>query len=207
MVSIFIIGMGLAFFSGGLENVLARLTLPGSVLFMNMSINGQVFLSMFFSIISAPVIEEGLKYGGLKAFFYERFQFNQIADGIFYGVTIALGFSFVENSAYFFGLDPLLTMNDFLNVIISRAVFTTLLHLTTGGIIGFYMGKRKFSANNDKKYVWSLLWAISLHAFFNLAGVYVSLIFLIPSFLFLVYQLRKPEVLKIWKIQTPVIES
>jgi RsiW-degrading membrane proteinase PrsW (M82 family) len=205
MITMFILGTGLAFFAGALENLLARITAPGFLL--QDLLTSQVSVAFIISVLSAAVIEETLKYAALKGFFYERYQFNQIADGVFYGVTLALGFSFVENSAYFFSLSGLLTSGDFLNVIFARAVFTVLLHLTTGGLLGYYMGKRKFSPNHDRKYAWSLLWAIALHAFFNITGVYVSLIVVVPTFAFLVYKMSKPDVLKIWKISNTIEET
>lgn len=201
MLTIFILGIGLAFFAAGIELIIDRFLLTiDSGVFRTFLTNGVATFPLVLSFFNAAVVEELLKYSALKTFFYERVQFNQIADGMFYGVTLALGFSFVENTSYFIGLSSLLPFNQFFSTIVTRAIFTVWLHVTTGATLGYFLGKRKFSPDPNKKYLLSLLWVITLHAFFNTFGVIVSLVMLLPTFAFLIYQFRKPEVTKIWKL-------
>lgn len=81
------------------------------------------------------IAEEGAK---LLAVYFAAFRnraFDQIQDGIIYGVTASLGFAALENLLYVtaFGL----------SVAPARAIVTSLAHASFGGIAGLYLGLAK----------------------------------------------------------------
>src|SRR3989338_2043680 len=120
-----------------------------------------------FGAIIIGIVEEVVKYAVLRATVFYSHDFNQIFDGIVYGITVALGFSIAENILYFLEFSEYSTGN-FIFAALFRALFSTLLHVMTAGIMGYYLGKAKFSLNNKKMYiVTGLVSAILIHAIFD----------------------------------------
>lgn len=126
-------------------------------------------------IVIAPVVEEILKYLGLRIGTRNAASFNEPVDGMIYGSTVGLGFAAAENLDYItrglvgtagpgcFGLECAVSIG------VMRGLGTTLMHGTVAGIAGYgaariVVGKEKSSAA-----VSALAGAIALHAFFNLA--------------------------------------
>ncbi len=199
MAFIFLLGIGMAILAGAFNSLISYYLLPDHTKGLMDFIKHPV--PMFFVVLAiGSVLEESLKYLTLREFFYDRVQFNQIADGIFYGVTLALGFSLVENTSYFFMIHQSMPYVKFLIDIAGRAVFSVTLHITTAGILGFYLGKRKYSLQHSRKYLFlSLAIAYSLHLSFNLLSI-VGFIAVIPALTFLIVQLKNPDVLAVWRL-------
>lgn len=126
-------------------------------------------------IVIAPVVEEILKYLGLRIGTRNAASFNEPVDGMIYGSTVGLGFAAAENLDYLaravvgtaapgcFGLECAVAIG------VMRGLGTTLMHGTVAGIAGYgaariVVGKEKSSAA-----ISALAGAIALHAFFNLA--------------------------------------
>ncbi len=152
-------------------------------------------------------IEELAKYLVLRANVYYSHDFNQVFDGIVYGITVALGFSFVENLLYFISLYTTQTAAVFVISSVFRGLFTTLGHVTFTGIMGYFVGKAKFANGNRGLLIaQGILYASLLHAGFDflVAGPvpYGSLfgVLLIGCIFILFVQLwKRPDVRMVWQ--------
>lgn len=209
MFLFFLIGFGVFALAGGIEAIFAQFLSPANPNFLELyDQTGNISTAVIMPIMLAGVVEETLKYTALREFLYRRLEFNQIADGVFYGVTMALGFVFLENTSYFIDL---LSSNFriFLSLIILRVLLTTLMHITTAGLIGLYLGKRKYSTyHKGILAVESLLGAMAIHMTFNFLttlpyGILLMPLVILPPFIYILKQFKKPEVLAIWKIVDP----
>lgn len=115
------------------------------------------------------LIEEVLKFGGIYLVALRTKYFDEPIDAVIYLITIALGFSALENALFLFsplgGGDLLgtLTLSNF------RFIGATLLHVAASGLVGvalaltFYRKKRWRIAGA----LVALAGAILLHTFFN----------------------------------------
>lgn len=98
-----------------------------------------------------PLIMSFLLTGFLEEFFkwfifiytvYKFTAFNSLYDGIIYGVAISLGFATVENILYLIahGIEYAFT----------RAIFPVSSHALFGVIMGYYLGRARFSPGYPK---------------------------------------------------------
>lgn len=109
---------------------------PGDGTFMN---------SLIISFYHAGTLEEIAKFVVFSFGIYSLRHFDEWYDGILYGVMIGLGFAFVENIDYF---RRLLAENGIM-LIVARSFLSMPLHALAGGIMGFFIGKARFT--HDKK--------------------------------------------------------
>ncbi|MDX8046099.1 glutamic-type intramembrane protease PrsW [Gracilibacillus sp. S3-1-1] len=100
-------------------------------------------------IAQSPFMQSYFVYGLFEEFFkwfififttYKYSRFNTVYDGIVYGVSISLGFATVENILYLFAHG--------IEFAFSRAIFPVSSHALFGVIMGYYLGRAKFSPNN-----------------------------------------------------------
>lgn len=121
-------------------------------------------------IFTNPIIQEVLFTGMIEEFFkwfllmliiYNHVEFDDPYDGILYGVSLSLGFATVENILYLlsYGIDTAMM----------RALLPVSSHALFGVVMGFYLGKAKFSKLKTEKtwLLWSLAAPIVLHVFYN----------------------------------------
>ena len=116
---------------------------------------------------NAAFKEELAKLALLMISTYRARHFDEWYDGILYGVLVGLGFAFIENVKYFY---------QYFNetgwyVIVGRTVFSMPLHALLGGIMGYFVGKAKFSLGADRMQ-WILLAfviTVFVHGLFNFA--------------------------------------
>jgi len=115
------------------------------------------------------VIEEVLKYGGALAVVLWRCHVDEPIDYMIYMITIALGFSALENAFFIFTPISLGNVSDFLLTGNFRFLGATLLHVLASGTIGIAMAL-SFYKKDSLKILFStigLFIAILLHALFN----------------------------------------
>lgn len=178
-----------SFGPGGTQQYLAA-----KVFFSN-----DIFVLTLLSFFLAGPIEELVKYLVLKRLIFRNTEFNQIADGVIYAVTLALGFAFIENTSYFIDIYKELPLNDFLFVAAMRGTATTLLHLVATGICGLYLGRAKFATHNRRWLMLKgLLLASVIHGTYNLMvffpmGISVNLLMVFFLVIFLVHEIRKED--------------
>lgn len=116
----------------------------------------QQFLKAFFIV---AFIEEFSKYVIVRYYAQPKKDFNEPFDGIIYAVMVSMGFAAVENIMYVF--------DGGLPTAILRAFTAVPAHATFGVLMGYFMGKAKFS---NKKVLWNLvglLTAIIFHGTYD----------------------------------------
>ena len=115
------------------------------------------FISAF--LIVAPT-EEFFKYLSIRIKAFRSPEFNEVMDGIVYGVSGAIGFATLENIFYVFERG--------FAIGVARAFLTVPLHAMTGVIIGYYMGRKKMNPESKKHYMGTgLIIAILFHGLYD----------------------------------------
>lgn len=111
----------------------------------------QQFVYAFFVV---ALIEEFSKYVIVRFVAQTNKQFDEPFDGIMYAVMVSMGFAATENILY--------VINGGIGVAIVRAFTAVPAHATFAILMGFFMGKAKFSKNR--------MWL-------NLTGLFLAIIF------------------------------
>jgi len=116
----------------------------------------QQFVKAFFVV---ALSEEFSKYIMVKGFLQPRKGFNEPFDGIIYAVMVSMGFAAVENIMY--------VIQGGMDVALIRAFTAIPAHATFGILMGYYMGKAKFSNNRMKWNLVGLALAILFHGAYD----------------------------------------
>jgi len=107
-------------------------------------------------------IEEFLKWIVLYHLIYRHASFDEPYDGIVYAVAVSLGYATLENIIYAF-----LNASSF-SALLIRALLPVSGHALFGVMMGYYMGKAKFTPEKSQRYLWySLLLPILWHGLFD----------------------------------------
>lgn len=144
--------------------------------------------SIIQDVFFTSMLEEFFKWFLLMLMIYHHVEFDDPYDGVLYGVALSLGFATVENILYLlsYGVETALM----------RALLPVSSHALFGVVMGFYLGKAKFSQLKTER-TWlllALLIPMILHVFYNtvllLPGKWDYVI--IPFMIFLwLFALRK----------------
>ncbi len=116
----------------------------------------QQFIKAFFVV---ALVEEFSKYIIVRYFAQPNKEFNEPFDGIVYGLLVSMGFAATEN--IFYVLDGGIT------TAILRAFTAVPAHATFGILMGYYMGKAKFSNNRIVLNLSGLVLAIIFHGAYD----------------------------------------
>lgn len=116
----------------------------------------QQFVKAFFVV---ALVEEFSKYIIVKYYSQKKTDFNEPFDGIVYAVVVSMGFAALENVLYVYqyGVATGLT----------RAFTAVPAHATFGILMGYFMGKAKFSDNRVKYNLLGLLIATLFHGAYD----------------------------------------
>lgn len=118
---------------------------------------------MMSAFVVSSAVEEFIKWFVLYHMIYNHTEFDEPYDGIVYAVAVSLGFATVENLfyAWFEQLS--------LSTLFIRALLPVSGHALFGVIMGYYLGKAKFSpaAEAPKYLAMSLAYPILWHGLFN----------------------------------------
>lgn len=116
----------------------------------------QQFVKAFFVV---ALVEEFSKYIIVKYYAQKKTDFNEPFDGIVYAVVVSMGFAALENVLYVsqYGVTTGLT----------RAFTAVPAHATFGILMGYFMGKAKFSNNRVKYNLLGLLIATLFHGAYD----------------------------------------
>ena len=116
----------------------------------------QQFVKAFFIV---ALVEEFSKYIIVKYYAQKKTDFNEPFDGIVYAVVVSMGFAALENVLYVsqYGVTTGLT----------RAFTAVPAHATFGILMGYFMGKAKFSNNRVKYNLLGLLIATLFHGAYD----------------------------------------
>ncbi|MDD5709158.1 MAG: PrsW family glutamic-type intramembrane protease [Candidatus Marinimicrobia bacterium] len=120
------------------------------------------------AVLTAPIIEEVLKFLIFMIFFYHHRDFDEPLDGIIYACTIALGFATVENFFYVFSA---LEYDRIYQVAGLRAFLSIPGHFLFSALWGYAAAVTKFKMRRPVRLGAGLLAAIVLHAAFNLTAI------------------------------------
>ncbi|PLR99768.1 glutamic-type intramembrane protease PrsW [Bacillus sp. T33-2] len=115
------------------------------------------FLNAF---VSVSLLEEFFKWFVLFYAVFQHVAFDEPYDGIVYGASVSLGFATGENILYLVG--------NGLEYAIGRALLPVSSHALFGVIMGYYLGKSKFTGQAKKKWIMlSLMMPIVLHGVYD----------------------------------------
>ncbi|MDX8359856.1 MULTISPECIES: glutamic-type intramembrane protease PrsW [Bacillaceae] len=138
------------------------------------------------SFLVTGLLEEFIKWFILFYTVYQHIEFDEVYDGIVYGVSVSLGFATVENILYLFAQG--------VETAIMRAMLPVSSHALLGVVMGYYLGKARFSEETSKNkwLILSLLTPFMLHGLYDyiilIAQQLVQekwILFIIPFMIFL----------------------
>ncbi len=116
----------------------------------------QQFLKAFLVV---GLTEEFSKYVIVRYYAQRHTEFNEPFDGIIYAVMVSMGFAATENIFY--------VLEGGLHTAILRAFTAVPAHATFGILMGYYMGKAKFSKHKIVLNLIGLLSAIICHGAYD----------------------------------------
>ncbi|WP_298780735.1 PrsW family glutamic-type intramembrane protease [uncultured Polaribacter sp.] len=116
----------------------------------------QMFIKAFFVV---ALVEEFSKFIIVKFYAQKNKEFNEPFDGIVYAVMVSMGFALLENILYVFKYGA--------GVGVVRAFTAVPAHATFGILMGYYMGKAKFSKNKFQLNLLGLLAATIFHGAYD----------------------------------------
>ncbi|MFS0863532.1 glutamic-type intramembrane protease PrsW [Fredinandcohnia sp. 179-A 10B2 NHS] len=154
----------------------------------------QVFTNGFTqAFLGVSILEEFFKWFVLYYTVFQHIEFDEPYDGIVYGAAVSLGFATLENILY-------LLVNG-VQFAIGRALLPVSSHALFGVVMGYYLGKAKFSPRYEKrKWVFfSFLFPFSLHGIYDYILITLEqwLYYMLPFMLFLWwFGLRKVKIAK-----------
>jgi RsiW-degrading membrane proteinase PrsW (M82 family) len=102
------------------------------------TLNGTL-VNLIGSILVVGIIQEYLKYAGVRFSVYNSLEFDERVDGIIYGMTIGLGFATMLNLHYVLDSGGVR-----LDVGIMRIAIATLAQASFSGVTGYFLGRAKF---------------------------------------------------------------
>lgn len=165
-------GMVLRVFLGGIA---ATVPLLAFSLILNVGSPHEHLPPLLFQAVEAFVIagllEESAKLWVVRRLAYRSPYFDEIMDGIVYTITASLGFACLENILFVLG--------GTWQTAVARALTAVPFHAVCSGVMGYYVGKAKFSRTPRQELALfrrGLFTAVLLH------GTYDFLIFLSPAF-------------------------
>lgn len=121
-----------------------------------------VFSRVFAQKVFFPsIVEEFFKWLVLIIAVYRHIDFEDPYDGILYGASVSLGFATVENILYLFEYG--------MQTAFLRAFLPVSSHALFGVVMGFYLGKAKFSSGKSgrKWLAIALFGSLVLHLAYN----------------------------------------
>ncbi len=116
----------------------------------------QLFIKAFLVV---ALTEEFSKYVIVRYFAQTQKAFNEPFDGIVYAVMVSMGFAATENIVYVF--------DSGFETAFLRAITAIPAHATFGILMGYFMGKAKFSKNKIVLNLTGLLLAVIFHGTYD----------------------------------------
>ena len=114
------------------------------------------FCKAFFVV---ALVEEFSKYIFVRYFAQNHKEFDEPYDGIMYAIMVSMGFAVTENLAYAF--------QGGIEIALYRAFTAVPAHATFGIIMGYYMGKAKFSRHRVRYNLIGLALATLFHGIYD----------------------------------------
>jgi RsiW-degrading membrane proteinase PrsW (M82 family) len=148
------------FLLGAIVSILITfiLSIVASIVF-KMTDPESVFQQFIRAFIVVALVEEFSKYIIIKYYAQTNKEFNEPFDGIVYAVMVSMGFAALENVLYVF--------QHGVETGIVRAFTAVPAHATFAILMGYFMGKAKFSKNKIKLNLLGLLIATIFHGAYD----------------------------------------
>jgi RsiW-degrading membrane proteinase PrsW (M82 family) len=130
---------------------------------------GTLLYDFIKAFVVAAFIEESIKLFVVNRFAYHHADFDEVMDGIVYTIMASLGFAGMENMIY--------VVESGLIIACVRAITAVPMHAVASGMMGYYIGKAKFSNNKAEEnslFSKGLWYAVLIH------GIYDFLLFASP---------------------------
>lgn len=118
-----------------------------------------VWIQFCKAFIVVALVEEFSKYIFVRYFAQNHKEFDEPYDGIMYAVMVSMGFAVTENLAYAF--------QGGIEIALYRAFTAVPAHATFGIIMGYYMGKAKFSRHRVRYNLIGLSLATLFHGIYD----------------------------------------
>jgi len=118
--------------------------------------------TIFYALFIVALAEELCKFLFFKAFICDEREFSEPFDGIVYGGMIGCGFATVENIMYVFPQGQAVGMLRMITAVPAHAFF--------GIILGYFMGRAKFSQNQVRHLIQGLIIVVTLHGIYDIAA-------------------------------------
>ena len=139
--------------------IIATVLYSGSDTFLRLNNNFSVVHQFFKAFLVVAVIEEFSKYIIVRYFAQPNKEFNEPFDGIMYAIMVSMGFAATENIMY--------VIDGGYEVALLRAFTAVPAHATFGILMGYFMGKAKFTKNRSKYNLLGLFLAILFHGAYD----------------------------------------
>lgn len=120
---------------------------------------GSVFQQFIYAFFVVGLSEEFSKYIIVRYFAQPSKQFDEPFDGIIYAVMVSMGFAATENIFY--------VLESGYQTALLRAFTAVPAHATFGILMGYFMGKAKFSKNKALLNLTGLLLASGFHGAYD----------------------------------------
>jgi RsiW-degrading membrane proteinase PrsW (M82 family) len=146
-----------------------------------LAVEGVLITEVLQAFFMAGFLEEFFKWFILFFIAYKHVEFDELYDGIVYGASVSLGFATAENILYLLahGVD----------LAFWRALLPVSSHALLGVIMGYYLGKAKFTKGKSKNQflVLSLAVPIILHGFYDyiIYSLEKWVLYIVPFMIFL----------------------
>jgi RsiW-degrading membrane proteinase PrsW (M82 family) len=134
--------------------------------FLPQTVDGSMGGLIIFSYAVVGLCEEGGKFLGLRVYSYNQKGFDEPLDGIVYAVIISMGFATAENIKYVLNAEA----GKAVEVGLGRMFTAVPAHASFAVVMGYFVGKAKFEADNNKKVLLSfagLFGAIFFHGTYD----------------------------------------
>jgi len=149
----------LHFILGAFVSILITTVLYTSIGFFVEFDRNSIIQQFIYAFFVVALFEEFSKYVIVRFIAQPNKKFDEPFDGIIYAVMVSMGFAATENILYVF--------NGGLGVALIRAFTALPAHATFGILMGFYMGKAKFSSHRIRFNLTGLLLAILFHGAYD----------------------------------------
>lgn len=148
------------FFLGATVSILMTFVLGGLLTKFLPTLESNNVLDMFVkAFFVVALVEEFSKYMIVRFFAQKNKEFNEPYDGIVYAVAVSMGFATLENVLYVYSYG--------FQTGLFRAFTAVPAHATFAILMGFYMGKAKFSDNRFLLNMTGLLVATLFHGAYD----------------------------------------
>jgi len=128
-------------------------------LFLPLNDNFSIIQQFIKAFVVVALVEEFSKYIIVRYYAQPKPEFNEPFDGIVYAVMVSMGFAATENILY--------VLEGGLSTAIIRSFTAVPAHATFGILMGYYMGKAKFSKNKTILNISGLLLATLFHGAYD----------------------------------------